>query len=232
MDSRVRERLGVRQRERAVGEDVDLGARVGADQRARRPDGLDEPIRKVPGLRLADGGQGELAVTSERGGDLRLDARLDDHHLGALAQAPHELGRLRPRDVEPRGTDVARLHGRRGVEHDHDLAGAIAHQGDGRPGQRDGQRDEGQDLKDQQRIALEPLEERRRLAVAQRRIPQEQARHPPLAPADLEEVEQDERQGQRHKGERERREEAHTSRRPRIWESTNSSAGVSPVTRW
>src|SRR2546426_8523119 len=46
--------------------------------------------------------QGTLAVTPERGGHLRLDARLDDHHLGALAEAPHELDRLRPRDVEAR----------------------------------------------------------------------------------------------------------------------------------
>src|SRR5207249_1356627 len=71
-----------------------------------------------------------------------------------------------------------------------------------------------------------------RLAVAQRRIPQEQARHPPLAPANLEEIEQDEREDQRRESERERREEAHTSRRPRICASTNSSTGVSVVTRW
>src|SRR5205823_12263644 len=122
-------------------------------------------------------------------------------------------------------------HDRRGAGTDHALAGPTAHQGEGRPGQRDGQRDEGQDLKDQQRIALEPLEERGRLAVAQRRIPQEQARHPPLAPADLEEVEQDERQDQRREGKRKRREEAHTSRRPRTWESRNSSTGASTATR-
>src|SRR2546427_8436929 len=78
-DSRVRDRLVRGRRERAVGEDVDLGAWVGADQRTRRPDGLAEPGREVPGLRLAEGGQGTLAVTPERGGHLPLDARLDDH---------------------------------------------------------------------------------------------------------------------------------------------------------
>src|SRR2546427_12036244 len=78
------------------------------DQRTRRPDGLAEPGREVPGLRLAEGGQGTLAVAPERGGHLRLDARLDDHHLGALAEAPHELDRLRPPDVEARRTDVLR----------------------------------------------------------------------------------------------------------------------------
>src|SRR5437867_2509425 len=109
---------------------------------------------------------------------------------------------------------------------------ALAHHRGGRPRQRDGQREEGEDLEDQQRIVLEPLKERRRLAVAQRRIPQEQARHPPLAPADLEEIEQDERQDERREGEREGREEAHTSSRPRICASTNSSTGVSVVTRW
>src|SRR2546428_2316855 len=137
-----------------------------------------------------------------------------------------------PRDVEARRTDVVRLHRRRGIEHHHDLAGALAHHRGGRPRQRDGQREEGEDLEDQQRIALEALKERRRLAVAQRRIPQEQARHPPLAPADLEEIEQDERQDERREGEREGREEAHTSSRPRICASTNSSTGVSVVTRW
>src|SRR5213079_3386195 len=39
---------------------------------------------------------------------------------------------------------------------------------------------------------------------------QEQARHPSLAPTDLEEIEQDERQDQRREGKRKRREEAHT----------------------
>src|SRR5213076_1283001 len=156
-----------------------------------------------------------------------LDARLDHHDLGALAQPPDEPRGLRPRNVEARGTDIARLHGRRGVEHQHGLAGAVARHRDGRPRERDGQREE-----DQERIALEPLEERGRLAVAERRIPQEQARHPSLAPTDLEEIEQDERQDQRREGKRKRREEAHTSRRPRIWESTNSSTGASTVTRW
>jgi hypothetical protein len=93
-------------------------------------------------------------------------ARWRSRPSAAVAQAPHELDRLRPRDVEARRTDVVRLHGRRGVEHHHDLPGALAHHRDGRPGQRDGQREEGEDLEDQQRIALEPLKERRRLAVA------------------------------------------------------------------
>src|SRR5213080_399498 len=192
----------------------------------RRP----TPTQRIRGSATAwsEGG----AIAPERGGHLRLDARLDDHHLGALAEAPHELDRLCPRDVEARRTDVVRLHRRRGIEHHHDLAGALAHHRGGRPRQRDGQREEGEDLEDQQRIALEPLKERRRLAVAQRRIPQEQARHPPLAPADLEEIEQDERQDERREGKREGREEAHTSSRPRICASTNSSTGVSVVTRW
>src|SRR2546427_607093 len=64
----VGDRLVRGRRERAVGEDVDLGAWVGADQRTRRPDGLAEPGREVPGLRLAEGGQGTLAVAPARGG--------------------------------------------------------------------------------------------------------------------------------------------------------------------
>ena len=220
------------QGERAVREDVDLGARVGAHQRARRADGLGEPVGEVPGLRLGDRGQGALAVAPERGGNLGLDARLDHHDLGALAQPPDEPRGLRPRNVEARGTDIARLHGRRGVEHQHGLAGAVARHRDGRPRERDGQREEGQDLEDQERIALEPLEERGRLAVAERRIPQEQARHPSLAPTDLEEIEQHQRDGQGEERERERGEKAHATTRPRNCDRTKSSTELSDVKRW
>ena len=41
----------------------------------------------------------------------------------------------------------------------------------------DGQREQGQDLQEEERVALQPLEEGRGLAVAERGRPQEQARH-------------------------------------------------------
>ncbi len=220
-----------RQGERAVGEHVDLGARVGGDQRAGGAHGLGEPVRQVARLGGADRGERALAVAAEGGRDLGLDARLDDHHLGALGEPAHEGHRLRPRGLEARRRDVPGLHGRGRVEHDDDLARPVAHDRDRRAREGQGERQERQDLEDQQRIALEPLEERGRLAVAERRIPQEQTRHPPLPAADLEEVEEDERQREPEEGERERREEAHTVRRSRICESTNSSTDVSTVTR-
>ena len=225
-DARVA-RLGARrQREGAVGEDVDLGAGVGRDERAGRAHGLDERLRG------ADRGQRPLAVARERRGDSRLDTRLDHHDLGALAEAPDEAERLAARDVEAGGRDVGRLHRSGGVEHDDDLARSVPHERHGRARQRHGEGEERQELEDQQRVALEPLEERGRLPVAERRIPQEQARHTLLAAADLEEVEEDERQRQREQRERERREETHTRRRPLTCESTKSCTGVSVVTRW
>src|SRR6266550_1938874 len=130
--------------------------------------------------------------------------------------------RMAARDVEAGGRDVGRLHRSGGVEHDDDLARAVPHERHGRARQRHGEGEERQELEDQQRVALEPLEERGRLPVAERRIPQEQARHTLLAAADLEEVEEDERQRQREQRERERREETHTRRRPLTCESTKS----------
>ena len=92
------------------------------------------------------------------------------------------------------------------------------------PGQRE-------DLEDEQRVPLQALEERRRLAIAEGGVPQQEARDPALAAADLQEVEQDQRQRQREGREGQRREKAHPSIRPRSWATTNASTGVSVITR-
>ena len=231
-DARIRDRLRLRRREGAVGEHVDLGARVVADQRARRAHRLRQPVRQVAGPRRGERRERARPVAAQRGGDARLDARLDHHHLGALAQAPDELGRLPARDLEARRRDVPRAHRGRGVEHDHHLARPVAHDRGDRARECHGEREQREDLEDQERVALQPLEERRGLAVAQSGRPQQQARHGLLAPPHLQEVQEDERQGQREERERQRREEAHTSTRPRSAPSTNSAGGVSVTTRW
>ena len=82
------------------------------------------------------------------------------------------------------------------------------------------------------RIALQPLEERRGLTIAEARLPQQQARHRALAPPHFQEVQQDERQRQTEQGQRERRQETHAWTRPFNCDSTNSSTGVSVITRW
>src|SRR6185295_15084779 len=87
-------------------------------------------------------------------------------------------------------------------------------------------------LQDQQRVALQALEERGGLAVAKDRLPQHEARHAALAPAHLEEVEQDQRQRQAEDRKGQRREEAHPRIRPRSCATTNASTGVSMMTRW
>ena len=220
------------EREGAVGEDVDLGARLGRDEGTRRADGLHESGRQVTGLRGPDGRQRPLTVTGERRRHLRLHPGLDDHHLGALAEAAHEGRGARLRHIEPRGRDIARLHRRRGVQHDDDFSRALAHDRRHRPGQRQGERQEGQELEQQQRVAVEPLEERRGFTVVHRGVPQEQARHGSLAPPDLEEVEQHQGHGQGEERQGERSEKAHTRTRPRSWARTNSSTGASDETRW
>src|SRR5262249_58109053 len=130
------------------------------------------------------------------------------------------------------GGEARRLHRRRRVEDDDDLAGTLPHdRGDG-PGQRERQRQEREQLQEHQRIAVEPLEEGRGLAVAYRGMPQEQAGHRSFAAPHLEEVEQDQRYRQREERQRERRQEAHATTRPRRWASTNSSIGASEAIRW
>jgi hypothetical protein len=80
----------------------------------------------------------------------------------------------------------------------------MPHHGDDGAGERQGQRQQREQLQDEQRVALQPLEERRRLPVPPARLPQEQARHHPFAAADLEEVEEHQRQGQGEQCERQR----------------------------
>ncbi len=231
-DAGIRHLRRLAHHERAVGEHVDLGARVGADERARRPQRLRQPLRQVARARGTNGRERAVTVAPEGGGDVRLHTRLDDHDLGTLAEPPHERGGLGPRRVEPRRRDVARLHRRRGVEDDHDLARALAGDRHHRPRQREGQRQKGQQLQDQQRVALQTLEERRGLAVAQLGAPEHEARDPALAPPHLEEVEEDERRRHTEDGKGERGEEAHATTRPRSCATTNSSTGVSVLTRW
>ena len=93
--------LALRQGERAVGEDMDLGARIGRDERARGPHRLDQPGGKVAGLRRADRAQRPFAIARHRRRNFGLHAGLDHHHLGALAEPPHERGRTSPRRLEP-----------------------------------------------------------------------------------------------------------------------------------
>src|SRR6266436_1994156 len=127
----------------------------------------------------------------------RLNRGLDDHHLRARPQPAHDVESLALGANEARGRDVGRLHRSRRVEHDHDALRPVPHDRDGGTGEGQGQGEEGEQLQDQERVALLALEERRRLAIAQGRIPEEEAGHRSLAPPHLEEVQEHERDGQR-----------------------------------
>ena len=202
------------------------------DQGARGADGLAEPVGQIPRGRVPDRGPRLLAVVSEGRQDARLDGPLDDHHLGARAQPADEVEGQPLGTDEARRRDIRRLHRGGGVEDDDDALGAVAHHGHRGTSKCQGQGEQRQQLQDQQRVSLQPLEEGRSLAVAQRRVPEEEARHHRLPAPHLEEVEKQERDCQEPGEQRERREEAHASRSPLSWRSTISSTGVSVVTRW
>ena len=147
-------------------------------------------------------------------------SRLDQPERGALGL--HEA----------RGRDVGGLHGGRAVHDDDHPLGAVPHHGHRRPRQRQSEGEQGEDLQEDEGVALQPLEEGRGLAVAERRVPEEQARHRLRPPAHLQEVQEQQRHGEAREQERERREEAHATRKPLSCRSMNSSTGVSVTTRW
>ena len=70
--------------------------------------------------------------------DARLDTRLDQHDLGALAETVDERDGLRLGDREARRAHVAGFHRRGGVQHDDHLPCAFSHDGHGRAGEGDG----------------------------------------------------------------------------------------------
>ena len=210
---------------------MDLRPWILAHERPRDTDRVHEPVRQVVRARRPDRVERAIAVAAHRRRHERLHARFDHHHLGAFGQPAYERGRLRLRALEPGRRDVGRFHRRRVVEDDDDLSRAVAEHGDRGPSEGDREREQGQELQDEERIALQPLEEGRGLAIAQRRRPQEQARHPTLAAPHLQEVQHHERQREREEQERERREERHASTSPFSCASTNASTGVSVITR-
>src|SRR2546425_266453 len=101
----------------------------------------------------------------------------------------------------------------------------------GRSRQGEGEGEEGEQLQDQEGIPLETLEERRSLAVAERGLPEHEARHRGLPAAHLQEVQEKEGNGEGGHEQGEGLEEAHASRSPLSSRSTSSSTGVSVATR-
>ncbi len=217
---------------RPVGEDVDLRPRIRAHQGPRGAQPLGQAVGQIVGLERAQTRRDAIMLAGERHHHARLHSGLDHHDLGALAEAPHEPERGALRLHEARGGHVGGLHGRGGVHHDGHPLRTLPHHGHRGTGQRHREGEQGQDLQDQQRIALQALEEGRGLAVAEGGLPEEEARDAHLPPPDLEEVEQEQRHREGAEEERERTEEVHASRSPFSWRSMNSSTGVSVTTRW
>ncbi len=107
----------------------------------------------------------------------------------------------------------------------------MTHDGDGRSRQGKGKREDGEQLQDQEGIPLEALEEGRSLAVAERGLPEHQARHRRLTAPHLQEIQEKEGNGEGGQEQGEGLEEAHASRSPLSSRSTSSSTGVSVATR-
>src|SRR5262249_12209397 len=128
-------------------------------------------------------------------------------------------------------SDIARLHGRRRVDDEDQPLRSLALQQERGSRQRGGQEQEGQQLEQEQRVELQPLEERRRLLVPEHRRPQEDRGHAALLPADLEEVQEEERHRQPQQQERPGLQEAHWSRPPLRRRRSRSSTGMSVTTR-
>ena len=126
----------------------------------------------------------------------RLDGGLDDHDFGARPEAADEAERLALGAGEARGRDVRRLHRGGRIEDDDDALGAVTHHGDGGAREGEGEGNQHEQLQDEQRIALETLEEGRGLTIAQRRVPEEETRHGRLASPHLEEVQQQQGEGE------------------------------------
>ena len=74
--------------------------------------------------------------------------------------------------------------------------------------------EQSEELEDEQRVALETLEEGRRLAIAESRVPEEETGHRGLTPPHLEEIQEHERYGERTDEQGEGREQAHARRSP------------------
>jgi len=168
---------------------------------------------------------------AEGGQHARLHGGLDHHDLGARSQPAYEIERLALGAAETRRRHVRGLHGGRGVEDDDDSLGSMPHDGDRRTSRGQGEGEEGEELQDQERIALQALEEGGGLAVAPRRIPQQEAGHRRFPPPHLEEIQEDEGDGQRTDEQGQGGEEAHARSNPLSCRRVISSTGVSVTTR-
>ena len=157
---------------------MDLGARIAGDESPGGPHCFDEPRREIAGLRRANGPERPLAVARHRGRHLRLHAGLDHHDLGAFAEPAHEPGRAGPRASNREGeTSCAFIDAEVSRTTTTLRAPCPMTVTTGRA-RASGQREERQELEEEQGVAVQPLEERRGLAVADRGAPQKQARRP------------------------------------------------------
>ena len=174
-----------------------------ADQRPRRAHRLDQPGRQVAGARAADGRQRAVAV-ARRARPSRVGCTPASI---TMTSAPSPRRRTSaaasPRATSNRdGDDVARLHRGRGVEHDDDLAGALAHAPSRRAAPapassassaRIWRMSSGSRCSRWKNVEASRS---RMIGCHSRRL-----EHPALAPPHLEEVQQHQRQRQREDGE-------------------------------
>jgi hypothetical protein len=217
---------------RAIGENVDLGPGIGPHQSPGGAQPFGQAVGQIVGLHRADGRGHAIVLARERHQHLGLHARVDHHDLGTLAELPQQAQRGPLRLDEARPRHVGGLHGGGAVDHERDPLRPLPHHVHRRPGQRHREGQQGEDLQNEERVALQALEEGRGFPVAERGIPQQQARDPHLPAPHLQEIEEEQRHRQRGHQESERTQEVHARRSPFSWRSMNSSTGVSVTTRW
>ncbi len=161
--------------------------------------------------------------------DLRRAARRDDAHLAAGREVLERVDRRGLGRVEPGGRDVGRLHRRRGVHDEDEVAREAGRSLDERPRGEDREDRDEEQLEEEQEAPAQLLPRRVRLDVGHERPPQERGRDDlPVAPQ-LEQVHREDDRQEREPGERDRGEEAHqpTTRRRRSSANTRSASGTS-----
>ena len=146
----------------------------------------------------------------------------------ALDQPPaFVLGRL-----EPAGRHVARIHAGRVVDHQHQPPRPRLLPAEDRVGQGQHQKGQERELQQQREQMPQLLPERPRLLLLEDLLPEQQRRDRNPPQADLEDVEDDDRQCQPRQDQRGRVDQAHaTAPAARIMRRSSSSKGTSVLER-
>ena len=137
-DPGIGELLRQRRVECTVRQDVYADPRVpSGHERKGRSDRPVQPVREIARLEGPYAGPGAAVIPRERHADGGVRAGFDHHDLRPGARFVDQGGRARLGGPEAAWHNIARLHGRGDVHHEHQAVGALAREQDRRPSQRE-----------------------------------------------------------------------------------------------